>query len=287
MSHNNEKVVIEANGLFRVEVRPTFSHYMRSAWRRRNFIVAEARSDAFSISRGNALGKFWIILDPLLQSSVYVIVFGLILDSVRGVENFVGFLIIGTTFFGIFSKGITSAAGMVQKANPLISTFKVSLLEVALASTYRQFLDGIVPMGVAILIALAFQLNETIPFQLGLIVPLYFLAHIFILGTQLWVARATAFLPDLKQLVSVGVRGLFFLSGVFFTVDRFDADPLLESIVKANPIYQFLDIARNCVLYGETIPLEQWLYVLVWAVILGLSGMLYAWRAEGIYASIK
>lgn len=280
-------VFVKPEGLFRVQVRPSLSRYLRKVWMARTFVFEEARSRAFSTGRGSFLGRAWLILDPLLQVSIYAVVFGLILNVSRGMDNFVGFLVLGVTFFGYFSRGINSASGMVQRTRPLIATFNLPMMCVPLSATLRQAMDGLIPLVVAVSLALGFQPEHKINGQLVLIFPLYFLAHVFVLGAQLWVARATAFLPDLKQVVNVAMRGLFFVSGVFFTLERFETHPLLKSIVSANPIYQFLEIARQCVIYGGSFPVERWLYVLTWSAALLISGILFAWRAEGRYAFVR
>ena len=47
---------------------------------------------AFGESR---LGRLWQVLTPLINAGVYFMIFGIILDTRRGMDNFIGYLCIG------------------------------------------------------------------------------------------------------------------------------------------------------------------------------------------------
>ncbi|PNK21999.1 ABC transporter permease, partial [Bacillus thuringiensis] len=64
-----------------------------------------------------------------------------------------------------------------------------------------------------------------------LVVPLFLVLHVFTLGLTLIVARITAFIPDAKPLVALLQRALFFVSGIFFSVERFNDQPLIQEIM--------------------------------------------------------
>lgn len=93
--------------------------------------------------------------------------------------------------------------------------------------------------------------------------------------------------PDLKSVISIAGRALFFLSGVFFTIERFDGHEVIQTIVKLNPIYQFLASARQLVLEGTWLEVSIWGYMILWAIGLPLSGLLFFWAGEDKYALVK
>lgn len=263
--------------------RPPLQKYMRDLWDRRFYIGAEARSKAFKIGQDTFLGRAWIFIDPFLQVSIYAIVFGMILKVSRGMDNFVGFLVLGVVYFGMFSHGINGGAGLIRKSKSFINTFDFPAASVVLSSILRQLLDNTVPGITAVLIAIAFQWQEPIHWAIILVIPLFFLIHLFLVGVTLIIARVTEQLPDFSKLVSVGVRGLFFLSGVFFPVTRFDFHPVLHWIVVLNPIYQFLHSIRSCVLEGIVPGLATWAYIFLTSILILSFGIVFFWRAEGTY----
>lgn len=280
-------VFIDDSRLQRLDSRPPVGLYLRQLWKRRAFIWYDARSKAFKAGRGTYLGRLWVLLEPLLQVSVYGLVFGIILQVSRGIDNFVGFLVIGVIYFGFASKSLSAAAGLVRQNRNLISSFRFPRAAIVLSASTRLFLDSLVPALLAVFLALVFQLDKTPSWSLFLVIPLLILIHLFNLGLLFWVARVTAFFPDFKSLVSLINRALFFTSGVFFSIDRFDTHPVIRSFVEINPIYQFLMAVRNCVLNGTSPNVGVWIYLTAVSVVMALTGFLYFWHAEERYSRAR
>lgn len=280
-------LLVEDKNLQKLEQRPSLAIYLRQIWRRRHFIRAYARSTAFGSGRDTYLGKVWIILDPALQVAVYALIFGVVLKVSRGMDNFIGFLVIGVIYFRFLSSGLSTGSGLIQKSRSLISSFSFPRAAVAFSAIFKNLLDAIVPALLAVIIALAFQWKEPISWTVTLVPIFFLLIHLFSLGTTLIVARLTAFIPDLKSLVRVVIQGLFFISGIFFSIDRFAEGSVLQTIMKLNPFYQFLSAVRICVLDGDIPPLSLWLSLLCWSSGVFLVGLVFFWRAEAKYAHVK
>ncbi|OHR24273.1 hypothetical protein HMPREF2791_00045 [Corynebacterium sp. HMSC034A01] len=168
-----------------------------------------------------------------------------------------------------------------------MSSFNFPRGAVVIGETLKHAIDGIVPALVAVGLALLWQLDKPVSWTVVLVVPVYVLMQFFSLGCSFVVARACAFLPDLRSLVNLVVRGLFFLSGIFFSIDRFVNHPTLELLMKLNPVHQFLSAARVSVLDGTVPSAFTWAYITCWSLGLTLIGFVYFWAAEGRYATLK
>lgn len=280
-------VFADDSNLQPLKLRPRLTDYLKDLWRIRHFVWNSARSSSFGAGRNMFLGKLWILLDPLLQVSVYAVIFGFVLKTSRGIDNFIGFLVIGVTFFRVATKGISGGSGLIQKSRPMISSFHFPRAAIPLAHTVNSFLDNIFPCLMGIVVALLFQADEPVSWTVLLAVPIFILMHIFSLGATLCTSRITAFIPDAKGFIQVFIRGLFFVSGVFFSIDRFDDSSLLHDIMALNPIYQFLSAVRVSVLDGSVPSIETWLYISAWSFLLATFGLVYFWQKEASYAQVK
>lgn len=279
--------LVDDSELGSLNAKPRLSSYLSKLWGRRHFILADAKSKSLNTGRGTFLGKAWILINPMLQVAVFVLVFGLVLKVDRGIDNFVGFLIIGVIFFGFLSGGLSAGSGLIQAQRSMISSFQFPRAALTFSVTLRNAIDNIAPAIVAVVLAVLTQLDRPIHWTIILVVPLFVIMQIFALGCTLWISRITAFIPDTKALVSLAQRALFFLSGVFFPLSRFDAHPVLKSVMEANPIYQFLTAVRMSVLDGVIPPLGMWIYLLSWSAILSVTGLIYFWMAEGRYSRVR
>lgn len=228
-----------------------------------------------------------MILDPLLQTVFYGFIFGMVLKVSRGMDNFPGFLALGIVFFRIITRGLASGSGIVRKSRSLISSFQFPRASVVIGETLKNALDALVPATVAVVLATLWQPEFSLSWSLLTLLPIFVLIQLFSLGCCFIVARATAFVPDLRSIVNLLTRALFFLSGVFFSIERFVNHSTLELVMKLNPVYQFLTAVRQAVLDSQTPSVETWCYLFVWSFGLVAVGFIYFWEAEGRYASIR
>lgn len=232
------------------------------------------------------LGRAWIVLQPILDTAVYILIFGVVLNISKNIDYFIGYLVIGVIFFSFITRGLNSGAGLIQNSKGMISSFSFPKAALPISLVVKQLLDNVTPAIVGLF--LAFLCHGLMPSFAILAVPVLFLMiHLFCLGAMLIVARITAFVPDLKALVSTFTRGLFFVSGVFFDIHRFDSNETIQSIMLANPAYQFLTAVREATIYQTVPPLGRWLYLAAWTLGLLIIGLIFFWEAEERYARVR
>lgn len=245
--------------------RPSLIDYFRQLWGRRHFIGAEARAKAFQTTRDMKLGKVWLIVSPFLESALYGIIFALLLQVNRGIDNFVGYVVIGITFFQVFSKNLNAGIGLVKKNRNLIKSFMFPRASIVISQGLRFFLDTVPPMIVAVVFGVLMGLPDSLNWTILLALPLFILGHIFSIGLMFIASRVTAFYPDFQVLISLGQRAWFYGSGVFFSIERFSSHPVLMWLFKNNPAYIFLTAMRDVVLYGHVPSLQVWLTLFIWS----------------------
>lgn len=285
--HEVNTVFVDRSALEVLNGRQGLADYVKGLWKTRHFLTVQARTSAFTGGQGTFLGKTWLVLDPIFQVAIYALVFGLILNTHRGIDNFLGFLTLGVVFFRFLTAGLTNGSGLIQRNRNIISSFDFPRAAIPLGTGLRSLYSNSIPATVAVVMAIAFQKAEGLTWAVLGVVPLYVLIHIWATGATFVTSRITAFVPDAKNLIRVGVQGLFFLSGLFYSVERFEGHLVLSTIMKINPLYQFLNAVRACVLDGEFPTMGQWIYLAGWSVGLFICGFIYFWRSDGAYARVK
>ncbi|MCZ9298685.1 MULTISPECIES: ABC transporter permease [Corynebacterium] len=278
-------MIIDDAGLALATSRPNLGGYIKQLWQRRFYIKADARSKAFKTGQDTFLGKAWIVADPLLQVSIYLLVFGVVLKASRGMDNFIGFLVIGVVYFGMLSKGLTAGSAVIKSNRNLIDSFNFPVAAVVFSSSLRQMYDSIAPGILAIVTAVLFQLDKPLHWTLIFVPFAFVIIHVFNLGVTFFVAKLTFLVPDLTQIVKVIARGLFFVSGVLFPISRFDFHPTLKLLVELNPYYQLLSAVRGFALDGMLPSVMGLSVIFGWTVGVVVLGFLYFWRSEGSYGN--
>lgn len=280
-------ILVNDAQLTRLSSRPLLSDYVKKIWGRRQFIWLDARSRAFKTDRDMILGRIWLVLSPLLDGLMYGFIFGFILQTSRGIDNFIGFLMIGITFFGMMRGPLTGGIGLTRSFRKMLGSFDFPAAALVFARAIREAFDSLIPAIVAVIIALAFQWGEPLHWTIILVVPLFLLIQMFGTGLMFISARITAQIPDMKTIINLAARAWFFISGVFFSVERFVDQPTLKFLMEENPAYRFLTAVRGAVMYGEVPDLADWGILAAWGVGTLVVGFMFFWKGEGKYANVQ
>ena len=96
-------------------------------------------------------------------------------------------------------------------------------------------------------------------------------------------ARLTVHTEDVNQLLPFVVRILFYVSGVFWNIDKMIHIHWLKSILHNNPIHLYMAIARAGMIDGYTVTASDWWVAGAWAVGMLGFGTVFFWLAEEKY----
>jgi len=280
-------IVVDDSRLRPKSTRLPLHRYIAQIWNLRYFIILHARFRAVADNDEMFLGKLWTVLEPVCRIAMYGLMFGLILNTSRGIDNFVGFLAIGITFFGFISKGPNSGSGLIQRTQNLVGTFNFPRATVVVGEAVRGFLASLIPALLATIGAILFQLDQPFSWTVVLVIPLLVLIHIFASGLMFISARITAFLPDVRRMMQFIMRAWFYVSGVFFSIERYARIPELQTVMMANPAYQFLTALRDSIMYGTVPDARTWLYLSAWSFGTLIVGFIFFWQAESRYVHIR
>ncbi len=271
-------------GLHKVGGRPPLGAYLVDVWHRRAFIYSLARFRIEAENGRNRLGMGWVILKPLINAAVYGTIFGILLGSRSRPDDFVLFLVIGVFMFEYFSSCFTSGAQSITKNANLVQSLSFPRMSLPLALVTQRLLQ-FVPM-IVIMIVLVLAFGKTPQWTWLLLIPLVVLFTVFNTGLTLITARLTVHFRDMTQLLPFVSRFFFYTSGVFFSVERrFGDNPAVMRVADAQPIHEFMDLARGVMLTGPDygIKTEYWAYTSAWAFGVLAIGIVYFWAAEERY----
>lgn len=275
--------VVSAGRLTRVGARPPLGVYLGQLWNRRHFLWAEARAKVTSGTRENLLGTVWLVLKPVLDGLTYFLIFGLLLQSDRGIDNFLGYLVIGVFLFSFTTRCVTGGAKSISAGRNLIRAFAFPRASLPIAVVLREMLNMIPVLAAMAAIIVVLPPGEDFTWRIALVPAVLALQVLFVTGLSLLLARCAAVVPDINQLIGFATRLWLYGSAVFFSYEKFISHPTLLAVMELNPMFMVLDMVRNCVLYGVTPALSSWLGLSAWAIGTLVLGFLFFYRGEESY----
>ena len=257
--------------------------YLREVWERRNYVHHVALNELKRRQVTNVLGNLWHLLNPALSVAVYYLVFGVLIDTDRGVGNFLLFLTVGLFLYQSTQSSTIDGAKAVVTNKGLIKAVRFPRVLLPLTSTWTEFLSSIPTFLVLYVTAL---LTGQFPRWTWLaIVPIVLLQFVFNAGLAMFAARLSTHFVDTIQILPFVFRLVFYGSGVIFSVDAYvqSDNTWLRLLFTLNPMYCFISMGRWAIM-GQSCSPVLVLSAVVWSIVTLFGGFFYFRGGEEGYA---
>ena len=306
------------HGLEPASARPGLIKYLRLLWQRRHFIAAYATARNVSMYTEARLGQLWQVLTPLLNSAVYYLIFGILFEAKRGIDNYTAFLVTGVFIFSFTERSIVVGSTVMRTNIALIRALYFPRACLPLAYVLVEFQQLAVSMLVVFGIVLG--TGEPLTWYWFLLVPTLALQAMFNMGAALLMARVGAGAQDFSELVPFLTRVWRYFCGVMYSITSLPSYATLpvwaKDLISLNPAAIYITLARfalmetqrtqvpgakpynaaACAVFNaKKIPAlqaychpttsisELWLAGIGWAVVTLVVGAVFFWQAETRY----
>jgi teichoic acid transport system permease protein len=278
------RALVDEWGLTSSSARQPIRSYIRELWTRRDFIIALGSGRKSAQYRDTSLGRLWQVLGPILNAIVYYFIFGVLLQTSRGVDNYPAFLIIGVFTFTYTQRVVTGGTKAIANNRNIIRAIHFPRAVMPLSVIVQEVQQQIVSLGVLAVIVL--MTGEPVTWLWLGVVPAVLLQTVFNVGLCMLVARWTAASRDVAQLVPFVMQTWRYLSGVMFSIPIFTADlaPWVEKVMYLNPMTEYIELMRGCLLVDYSTPQYLWAFAAGWALFTLVVGFVVFYRAEESYS---
>jgi teichoic acid transport system permease protein len=155
-----------------------------------------------------------------------------------------------------------------------------------IAFTLMQLQQLLMSMGV--LLAIVLMTGELPTWSWFLAIPALLLQSVFNAGLAMIVARLGSKMTDLAQLMPFILRTWMYVSGVMWSISRLagTAPYAVKILLEVNPAAVFIDLMRYALIdsyTSEQLPPHVWAVAVGWALVTGVGGFIYFWKAEEQY----
>jgi teichoic acid transport system permease protein len=217
-------------------------------------------------NNSNYLGVLWEIINPMIQISIYWLVFGyLMTGSHKEVQNVAYFpwLLAGIVVWFFVSPAITSAAKSIYSRLGMVSKMSFPMSVIPTYVIFARLYQHLMLLGISIIILALFGFFPNIYIiQLPYFI---FCAVAFLLSLSLILSTLTTIIRDINMLVTSFVRILFYLTPILWF--RTGVQNWIMLLMKANPFFYIVQGYRASLLTGSWYIVEHWQYTLYfWAL---------------------
>lgn len=211
----------------------------------RELLKTSIRKDIGGKYKNSFLGVIWSFINPLLQITVYAIVFPLIMRN--NIENYTVFMVCGLIPWTFFSTVINRASFVIVENGNIIKKvyFPREILPISLVTSeaINFIISTIIIIGFVMIFGVG--ISVYILFYPLLLIALY----ILLIGISLIVSSITVYFRDLQHFIGVFLQLLFYGTPIVYSIETIPER--FRWILKLNPMTYIIEGFRDIFYYKQ------------------------------------
>ena len=258
-----------------------FSVNFRELLKYRDLIWLMVKRDLVNSYKQTVLGPIWIIINPLLSTSVFTIIFDVIAGiSTEGVPPFL-FYMAGNVLWSFFSECLNRASSTFLSNARIFGKVYFPRLVMPIAGIIFNLINFIVQLSVFVILVVIFTLigSNVHPNWLLVLTPVLVLQTALLgTGIGLIVSSITTKYRDLKILVTFGVSLLMYITPVVYPVSKVPES--FRWLMLCNPVAPIVETFRCAFLGSGEFHWAFWLLSLAVTAVVVFFGILVFNKVE-------
>jgi lipopolysaccharide transport system permease protein len=264
--------------------RSLFDLRLGELWKYRDLVMLFVRRDFVSVYKQTILGPLWYLIQPLLTTITFTVIFGNIAKlPTDGLPQFL-FYMSGTVIWTYFATCLTNTSNTFVQNSQLFGkvyfprlAVPVSILISSMITFFIQFAFFLAFMGFFALGGSSLHPNWWIAFSPVLLLMMAGLG----LGFGIIISSLTTKYRDLRFLVQFGVTLLMYATPVIYPASSIPAR--YQVLIKANPMTPIVETFRYAFLGAGSIHPLDLLYSFGFMVVIVIIGTIMFNRVEATF----
>ncbi len=225
--------------------------------------------------RKSYLGMFWTLLEPILNTIVLSIVFGILLA--KGDKTFPVYILSGRLLYSMFSQSTSKAMKSIRRNSGMIKKVYVPKYLYPLSNVLSNYIISLISLLVLLGAMILFKVQPT--WNMLWAIPILLIVLVLCYGVGLILATLAVFFRDLEYIWSVLLTLIMYACAIFYKPDA-----ILQSanawILKYNPLFSIIQNFRKCVLYGTTVDIGMLGYSAGFAIVSVIIGTVLFYKNQ-------
>ena len=253
-------------------------------WRYRDLIWLMVWRDFVSVYKQTILGPLWYLIQPIITTVVFTVIFGNIAKlSTDGLPPFL-FYMAGNTIWSYFSACLMSTSNTFTSNAGIFGKVYFPRLSIPISTIFSNLISSGIRFGVFVVFLIYFMLTGSAVHPnlwiLSLPILLLIMAGLG-LGLGIIVSSLTTKYRDLQQLVGFGVQLLMYATPVIYPLSTVQGNWRL--LILANPMTPIIEIFRLAFLGTSSIDPVFLIYSFGYMLVVLLIGVLVFNRVENTF----
>ena len=247
-----------------------------------NYTMFATKAELKSEVADSFLSWLWWILDPLLYMLVYSFIAIIVFKS--GEPYFPVFVFIGMNCWTFFNKTIKSAVKVVKDKKMIVTKVYIP--------KYMFIFEKIGVYGFKMLVSFALTAVLMVIYQVPISWRMFYavpIMMVLLIGTfalSTIITHFGVFVDDLSNVITVVLQLMFYMSGIFYSIENRVPEPFDNILIKLNPVALVITDLRRVLLENADphfYSLLMWLIISLFVAVIGVRTI---YKQENSYVKV-
>lgn len=261
-----------------------FSLNLNEIWQYRDLLFLFVRRDVVTVYKQTVLGPLWYLIQPLMTSIIFTIIFNNVAGINTGSVPPFLFNLAGITIWNYFTSCLTETSDTFKKNAAIFG--KVYFPRVIMPISV--VISNLLKFGIQFFIFIAFYiyyyfqeaavgLNEGVIFFPLLV----FVMGVLGLGLGMLISSLVTKYRDFSYVIGFGVQLLMYLSAVMYPMELLKEKlPQYSWLVEYNPLAYVVETTRYMLLNVGEISITGLVYTVIISIVVFFVGLLFFNKTE-------
>ena len=227
------------------------------------------------------LNWVWWVLDPLCFMLIYSFIFGYVFNSKE--EYFPIFIFIGLSMWDFFNRTMTNSVKIIKNNKAIVSKVYLPKYILIITKIWVNGFKMMVSFGIVVLMMIVYRVP--LSFNIFFFIPILAVLLLFAFGCATFLLHYGVYGEDLSNVVSIGLRFLFYLTGIFYNIEK--RIPNWGGLLnRYNPLAYLLTAMRKSLIYRETPDVKLLLIWFLFSLSISVLGVRKIYREENSYVKM-
>ena len=246
------------------------------------YAIYSAKAELKSEVADSYLNWLWWIIEPVCFMIIYSFVFGFVFKNSE--PYFASFIFVGLSAWQFFERMVNGSVKLIINNRDLVTKVYLPKYILLLSKSFTYLFKLFISLIITFI--LMFIQHVPITWHIVLLLPILVVLYILSFGIGLILMHFGVTFNDLANLTNIGLKMVFYLSGVFYNISKRLKGTLSNVLLFANPIAFIMNELRKVLIYGK---LPNFMFLGIWTfvgLLLCLIGIHVIHKNENSYAKV-
>ena len=246
------------------------------------YAIYAAKSELKSEVANSYLSWIWWVLEPFCFMLIYAFIFGRVFHTS---EPYFGlFIFIGLTAWEFFNRCLTQSVKLLKNNKSIVTKVYIPKFILLISKMFFNGYKMMISFGIVVIMLI--YNHVAISWKVIYVVPAMLTLFTITFGLMTHLMHYGVYMQDLANVVTIVLRMIFYLTGIFYNVEKRLPAPYAGIVMKVNPMALILGSLRKAILYSQT-PNLKWLAIwFVIGVIFAATGVRKIYKYENSYVKV-